>query len=157
MFRKERGLSKRAKRKEKQDEAEESMPVKSLDEVEKMIEADETSQAEGALMEHLAENPRNFKAYQLLGILYIKREDYPQAKEVLEEALKRNPEETAIYGPMGKVYFSLGHYSKALQMYQLAHDEDEQNLEYLEHLLMIASRMDRIPLVEVTSEKNTFY
>lgn len=124
-----------------------------FEEVAVLLQQGESARAERLLVGRLAEDPRNPLAYQLLGLLYIQRGDFVQAQEVLEEALRRHPNEVVLYGPLGRTYFMLGQYGKALQMYQLAHDADEKNLEYLEQLLLIASRMDRRPLVRVTAEK----
>lgn len=125
----------------------------SLDSIEKLLNARAFDRAEQALMRHLSVNPRDLQAYRLLGRLYIDMQDFSQAREVLEETLHRDPKQPALFGLLGRVYFSLGQYGNALQMYQRAHDADETNLEYLEHLLAIASRMDRRPLVKVTAEK----
>ncbi len=124
-----------------------------LEDVPALLEKEELQKAEGILIETLAENPRDLRAYRLLGMLYLKRGDAAQAKEVCEEALRRSPDDVALCGPLGRAYLGLGQYGKALAMFQRAHDADEQNLEYLEHLLFLASRMDRRPLVKVTAEK----
>lgn len=125
----------------------------SLDEAAKLLKDGQLARAEVMLVDALAENPRDLEAYRLLGQLYLQRDDYVQAREVLEEALRRDAAQTTLYGLLGRTYFGLGEYGKALQVYQRAHDTDEKNLEYLERLLLIASRMDRRPLVKVTAEK----
>lgn len=124
-----------------------------LEDVPALLEKGELAKAEGILVETLSVNPRDVRAYRLLGMLYLKRGDAAQAKEVCEEALRRSPEDVSLFGPLGWAYLGLGQYGKALAMFQRAHDADEQNLEYLEQLLFLASRMDRRPLVRVTAEK----
>ena len=109
--------------------------------------------AESALIDILSKNPRNTEAYRLLGIVYLKRKDFEQAREVFEEALRRDPEHGGLHGPLGYCYMSVGEYGKALSMYQQAHNMDETNVEYLEQLLIISSRMDRRPLVNMTAKK----
>lgn len=125
----------------------------SLDEAAKLLKDGQLARAEAMLVDALAENPRDLDAYRLLGQLYLQRDDFVQAREVLEEALRRDAAQTTLYGLLGRTYFGLGEYGKALRLYQRAHDTDEGNLEYLERLLFIASRMDRRPLVKVTAEK----
>lgn len=119
----------------------------------RLLENGELTRAESMLTDVLTADPRELGAYRLLGQLYVQRHDFLQVKEVCEEALRRYPEATALYGLLGRAYFELGQYGKALQVYQRAHDADEENLEYLEQLLQIATRMDRRPLVRVTAEK----
>lgn len=119
----------------------------------RLLENGELTRAESMLTDVLTADPRELGAYRLLGQLYVQRHDFILAKEVCEEALRRHPEATALYGLLGRAYFELGQYGKALQVYQRAHDADEKNLEYLERLLQIATRMDRRPLVRVTAEK----
>jgi Flp pilus assembly protein TadD len=109
--------------------------------------------AESALIDILSKNPRNTEAYRLLGIVYLKRKDFEQAREVFEEALRRDPEHGGLQGPLGYCYMSVGEYGKALSMYQQALNMDETNIEYLEQLLIISSRMDRRPLVNMTAKK----
>ncbi|MDO8512752.1 MAG: tetratricopeptide repeat protein [bacterium] len=109
--------------------------------------------AESALIDILSKNPRNTEAYRLLGIVYLKRKDFEQAREVFEEALRRDPDHGGLQGPLGYCYMSVGEYGKALSMYQQAHNMDETNIEYLEQLLIISSRMDRRPLVNMTAKK----
>lgn len=111
------------------------------------------SVAESALIDVLSKNPRNTEAYRLLGIVYLKRKDFEQAREVFEEALRRDPDHGGLHGPLGYCYMSVGEYGKALSMYQQAHNMDETNIEYLEQLLIISSRMDRRPLVNMTAKK----
>ena len=119
----------------------------------RLIEQGEFARAESALTDLLTANPQDTAAYHLLALLYVKRGDFAQVREVCEEGLRRRPGETNLYGPLGRAYYELGQYGKALQVYQRAHDADEENVEYLEQLLRIAARMDRRPLVKVTAEK----
>lgn len=122
-------------------------------EISDQIKEGKFSVAESALIDVLSKNPRNTEAYRLLGIVYLKRKDYAQAREVFEEALRRDPEHLGLHGPLGLCYMSVGEYGRALSMYQQAHNMDETNLEYLEQLLIISSRMDRRPLVKMTAKK----
>ncbi len=118
-----------------------------------MIAAGNYVQGESKLVDILSKNPRDTEAYRLLGIIYLKRGEISQAKEVFEEALRRDPDHPGLHGPLGFCLVSIGQYGKALQMYQRAHDMDETNIEYLEQLLAISSRMDRRPLVKVAAQK----
>lgn len=118
-----------------------------------MIAAGNYVQSESKLIDILSKNPRDTEAYRLLGIIYLKKGEISQAKEVFEEAIRRNPDHPGLHGPLGFCLVSVGQYGKALQMYQRAHDMDEDNIEYLEQLLAISSRMDRRPLVKVAAQK----
>lgn len=118
-----------------------------------LIEEGQFGHAESLLIDILSKNPRDTEAYRLLGMIYLKRQEYVQAREVFEEALRRTPEHRGIHGLLGDAHFSLGEYGKALSMYQRAHDAEETNVEYLEKLLTIFSRMDRRPMVLVTAKK----
>lgn len=109
--------------------------------------------AESLLIDILSKDPRDAESYRLLGTVYLKREDVRQAREVFEEALRRSPGHPGIHGPLGACYVAEGKYSNALSMYQRAHEADETNVEYLEQLLVISSRMDRRPLVKVIAGK----
>jgi len=120
---------------------------------EELLAEGSLEKAEGVLVEQLSRNPRDIASYELLSRVYVEKKDFAQAKEVLEEALRRSPSNPALYGLLGRVYVGLGEYGYALQLYQRAHDADERNLDYLEQLLLIATRMDRRPLVKVTAEK----
>lgn len=124
-----------------------------IQDIGKLIQENKLNAAESELIDVLSKNPRNTEAYRLLGIVYLKRNDYSQAREVFEEALRRDPEHGGLHGPLGFCYVSAGEYGKALSMYQQAHNEDDTNLEYLEQLLMISSRMDRRPLVKMVAKK----
>lgn len=123
------------------------------DEIGEQIEQGRYSVAESALIDVLSKNPRNSEAYRLLGIVYLKRKDFAQATEVFEEALRRDPQHKGLHGPLGFCYMSVGEYGKALSMYQQAHSMDETNMEYLEQLLVISSRMDRQPLAKMIAKK----
>jgi len=123
------------------------------DEIGDQIEQGRYGVAESALIDVLSKNPRNSEAYRLLGIVYLKRKDFAQATEVFEEALRRDPEHKGLHGPLGFCYMSVGEYGKALSMYQQAHSMDETNIEYLEQLLVISSRMDRQPLAKMIAKK----
>lgn len=111
------------------------------------------ARAEDILTQYLSTSPNDLSAYRWLAMVHVQRGEYAQAKEVCEEALRRNPDEGALYGPLGRAYVGLGQYSKALHMYQRAHESDEANLEYLEQLLLLASRMDHRALMRVTADK----
>lgn len=111
------------------------------------------ARAEDILTQYLSTSPNDLSAYRWLAMVHVQRGEYAQAKEVCEEALRRNPDEGALYGPLGRAYVGLGQYSKALHMYQRAHESDETNLEYLEQLLLLASRMDHRALMRVTADK----
>ncbi len=118
-----------------------------------LIDEGSLGRAESQLIDILSKNPRDTDAYRLLGTIYLKREDHQQAREVFEEAVRRDPGNTRLYGLLGHAYFALGEYAKALSLYQRAHDADEANIEYLERLLTILSRMDSQSLVRVTAKK----
>lgn len=124
-----------------------------FDDTEKLLAQGNFVKAEEALVQRLSANPRDIGAYVLLGRVYIEKGEYRQAREALEEAARRGPVDPALYGLLGHVYVALGEYGNALQLYQRAHDADEQNVAFLEQLLAIAARMDRRPLVKVTAEK----
>jgi tetratricopeptide (TPR) repeat protein len=125
----------------------------STQEIGKMIQEGNYGRAESDLIDILSKNPRNTEAYRLLGIVYLKRKDFAQAREVFEEALRRDPEHGGLQGPLGFCYMSMGEYGKALSMYQQALNMDENNIEYLEQLLVISARMDRRPLVKMVAKK----
>ena len=125
----------------------------STQEIGKMIQEGNYGRAESELIDVLSKNPRNTEAYRLLGIVYLKRKDFTQAREVFEEALRRDPEHGGLHGPLGFCYMSMGEYGKALAMYQQALNMDEDNIEYLEQLLVISARMDRRPLVKMVAKK----
>ena len=125
----------------------------STQEIGKMIQEGNYGRAESDLIDVLSKNPRNTEAYRLLGIVYLKRKDFAQAREVFEEALRRDPEHGGLQGPLGFCYMSMGEYGKALSMYQQALNMDENNIEYLEQLLVISARMDRRPLVKMVAKK----
>lgn len=125
----------------------------STQEIGKMIQEGNYGRAESDLIDVLSKNPRNTEAYRLLGIVYLKRKDFTQAREVFEEALRRDPEHGGLQGPLGFCYMSMGEYGKALSMYQQALNMDEENIEYLEQLLVISARMDRRPLVKMVAKK----
>jgi TolA-binding protein len=127
--------------------------IDATEEISNQIEEGKYNVAESALIDVLSKNPRNTEAYRLLGIVYLKRKDYAQAREVFEEALRRDPEHKGLCGPLGLCYMSVGEYGRALSMYQQAHNMDETNIEHLEQLLIISSRMDRRPLVKMTAKK----
>ena len=118
-----------------------------------LIEEGNFARAESLLIDVLSKDPRNTEAYRLLGTIYLKRQEYPQAKEVFEEALRRDPNHPGLHGLLGLACLSLGEYTKALLMYQRAHEEEGTNLDYLEKLLVISSRMDRRPLMKVAAQK----
>jgi len=125
----------------------------STQEIGKMIQEGNYGRAESDLIDVLSKNPRNTEAYRLLGIVYLKRKDFAQAREVFEEALRRDPEHGGLQGPLGFCYMSMGEYGRALSMYQQALNMDEDNIEYLEQLLVISARMDRRPLVKMVAKK----
>ncbi|TSC72901.1 MAG: hypothetical protein G01um101438_300 [Parcubacteria group bacterium Gr01-1014_38] len=118
-----------------------------------LLAGGQLARAEDILTDLLSTNPRDLAAYRWLALVYIQRGEYAQAREVCEEGLRRDPDGASLCGPLGRAYVGLGQYGKALQMYQRAHNSDEANLEYLEQLLLIASRMDHRALARVTAEK----
>ncbi len=117
------------------------------------MDDNDLDRAESLLIDVINRNPREIKGYLLLGTIYQRKRDNTQALEVFEEAYKRDPEFPGLLGKLGEANFGLGKYSKALVWFQMAHERDESNLEHLEQILKIFSRMDRRPLIRTTANK----
>lgn len=60
------------------------------------------------LNQALALNPLHFPSYYLLGVAYVKKENWIEARKYLEESVKLNPNETDPHSYLVSVYQNLG-------------------------------------------------
>ena len=78
--------------------------------------------------------PKDFRAWFLLGSLYLQEEDYPAAVTTLEKARDLLPsgnvqERTGVLFMLGSAYFQTGEYLKAKQVFRQGLGENEESVE----------------------------
>jgi len=76
--------------------------------------------AESKFQEALDENPRDYEAWNNLGVIYKAQEKFAQAIEVLEKARKGLPGRADIPYNLGNIFKSQGRYAQAMEMYTQA-------------------------------------
>lgn len=67
------------------------------------------------LHQALALNPLHFPSYYLLGVAYVKKENWIEARKYLEESVKLNPNETDPHSYLVSVYQNLGLMDKVIE------------------------------------------
>ncbi len=78
--------------------------------------------------------PKDFRAWFLLGSLYLQEEDYPAAVTSLEKARDLIPsnnvqERTGVFFMLGSAYFQTGQYLEAKEVFRQGLGENEESVE----------------------------
>ena len=73
---------------------------------------------EEKLVEIITGGPKNSKAYNLLGIVYLESENYADAKETFSHALEFDQDNDFIYNNLGLAYYHQGRYDEAIEAYK---------------------------------------
>lgn len=81
--------------------------------------------AEKALLTILRVDERNASAYNRLGILYVKQQQYKDAIECFEIAQSLEPSASSLHN-VGLIYFETGDYEKAALAFEQALDMDNE-------------------------------
>ncbi|NCN07174.1 tetratricopeptide repeat protein [Candidatus Falkowbacteria bacterium] len=157
-----------------QENKDENIKPKTIEELfieaENFIDEDQSAEAEKSLIEIIAKDNKNIKAYEMLGDLYFYMKNYDQAEEIYKYLLKlklvgdgnkkvirgRKMDEleaevlstldidskiAVYYEDLGQVYEAMKKDNKALDAYLKATSVDPNNPKYLDKLLEMSIKM----------------
>ncbi len=105
-----------------------------LIQAEEHIKKDEWSEAEKKYLEIISLDPKNIKAFEGLGDIYLELKKYDEAKEVYEYLLKLSTAEAYFHDKLGQVAKAQGHLQEAESQFRLSVETNNQNANYLYNL-----------------------
>ena len=83
----------------------------------KLIEKNDLTEAENALIKIVGEKDNDFYPHQLLGILYSKTGKFEKAKKHFENSIKISPKNPGLYFDLGTMYQLLNDNQKTLDCF----------------------------------------
>lgn len=99
-------------------------------EAENSLKAEDLLEVEKRLVKILSIDPKNIKAYEMLGRLYSQRKEYDQAREIYEHILKINRDNIEAYFGLGELAAFQGEWQGASENYQRTVELDASNAKY---------------------------
>ncbi len=76
----------------------------SLQQAQQLIQSGQLDQAKQLVDQQLSRDPSSVEAYNLLGIIYTSRREYPQAVDAFQQALKLDPTSASTHNNLGNSY-----------------------------------------------------
>ncbi|MFA6528922.1 MAG: tetratricopeptide repeat protein [Candidatus Gracilibacteria bacterium] len=92
-----------------------------------MEKLDDMAQAFDLANQALTTNPDNAMSYNLMGWVYVEKEDDAHAYEYLTKAIEMDPELGAAYLNLGTMYETQGDYTNAIENYKKAYNLDQND------------------------------
>ena len=111
------------------------------------------AQAEDILIPHLMKDPRDTKAYMLLGLIATKRKAWEEAVEIYDQVVKIDAGTPGAWAALGRAAHEGGKITRAIEALQRAHDADPTNIDTIQRLLTIARRMDNTAMQNTLIEQ----
>lgn len=105
---------------------------KIVEEAEELIEKERYGEAEKRLIEVLSHDPKNAKAYEVLGDLYVMMKNYDQAEETFRFILKLSPEDASVVTSLGEIEMQRENFEKAKEYFAKAIKLRPNNPKYLD-------------------------
>lgn len=125
---------------------EKAAPASTLEQARDALESDQLELVEEILIPYVIRNPRDARAYMMLGQVALSRGEWEDAVQAFQQVTSLNPKITGSYAALGHAAFKAGHMTKAIEHLQQAHNNDPGNRQVIEELLVIARNMDNVPL-----------
>ncbi|UCB44287.1 MAG: tetratricopeptide repeat protein [Spirochaetota bacterium] len=94
----------------------------------KLLVGSELNQKVKEIKDEIAQDPRNAKLYNKLGITYGRYGKYDDAIEALKKAIQLNTGYASAYNNLGNVHYLIGRYEEALSYYTKALNYNESPL-----------------------------
>ncbi len=91
----------------------------------------------------IADEPRNFDALHLLGVVALQQGDFSRAMQMIAAALKINPNDAAALGNMGTAYLRAGDLDSALKQFERAARFQPQSAVALTNLAGVLRQLGR--------------
>jgi len=101
-------------------------------EAQKLVREGEIIPAEKKYIEIISHKPKHVPAYEGLGNLYLKNEQYEQARETLGFILRINPEDASVHMSLAEIEMALDNYRKAVKFLRQAIGKRPKNPKYLD-------------------------
>jgi tetratricopeptide (TPR) repeat protein len=111
---------------------------KIMDEAETLINQGEYFQAEKKYIEIISQQPKDVKAYEALGNLYVLDHKYDQARETFGFALKLKPDDASVHAAVGELETKEGNLSAALDEFAKALKIRPNSPRYLDFFIEAA-------------------
>lgn len=109
-----------------------------IDEAKALMLAERYDAAEKALIELLSLDPKNVKAYETLGRLYLLTRNYENAQEAMEYLLKLSPKDASVLASLGEVAEAQARKDDAYGYYERAKEISPNNPKYLDFYISMA-------------------
>jgi predicted Zn-dependent protease len=103
-----------------------------IDEAQELIRQDEYIPAEKIFIDIISHNPKNVVAYEGLGNMYIKSEQFDQARETLSFALRLSPNDASVRVSLAELELLQGNPQTALPHLREAVQKRSKNPKYLD-------------------------
>lgn len=103
-----------------------------LDEAETLVREEEYIPAEKKYIEVISHQPKNIRAYEGLGNLYLKDRKFDQARETLSFALKISPNDASIHMSLAEIELKEDHAPEALVHLRKCFEKRPKNPKYLD-------------------------
>lgn len=88
--------------------------------------------AEKIYIDIISHNPKSVDAYEGLGNLYLKKEEYDQARETLQFTLRLSPNDASVNVSLAELEIKLENYKAALEPLRRAVGKRSKNPKYLD-------------------------
>ncbi|MFH1412780.1 MAG: tetratricopeptide repeat protein [bacterium] len=114
-----------------------------------LVHKEELAEAENKYIEIIGLDSKNFKAFQLLGELYLYRQNYQEAEQTLQHAVKLKtsnggdaPELANVYFDLSYVYEAQKDHAEAVDNMKKALKIDSNNPRYLNKMIELCIMID---------------
>lgn len=108
---------------------------KVLEEASQLVRDEEYALAEKKYIEVISVHPKEVKAYEYLGRLYIKMKQYDQADQCLRFAVKLRPDDASVHASLGELYMNEEQWTRAVEELGRAIEKRPGNPKYLDRYL----------------------
>ncbi len=116
------------------------MIKKMTDEAEKFLREEEFIPAEKIYIDIISHNPKSVDAYEGLGNLYMKKQEFDQARETFLFTLRLSPNDASVHVSLAELEIKLGNEKVALEYLKKAVSKRSKNPKYLDLYIETALR-----------------
>ena len=107
-----------------------------------LMQAKKLAQAEDEWREAVRLDPNNAQAWELLGDYYLASGSWPQASDAFKHVLKIDPETANVHARLASAVWRMDDAKTAQQQAQLQLKQDADNVQALEVLVAVASKLE---------------
>ncbi|KKW37186.1 MAG: Tetratricopeptide TPR_1 repeat-containing protein [Candidatus Giovannonibacteria bacterium GW2011_GWA2_53_7] len=123
--------------------------LKVFEEATELVREEDWAQAEKKYIEVISLNPKEVKAYEYLGRLYIKMKQFDQADQCLRFATKLRPNDASVRASLGELYMIEEQWTRALEELGRAIAKRPGNPKYLDRYIETALALKDVEKVKI--------